>query len=1125
MAEKFTYQELKRRVQELESDLEYSREMLQVYEKASLGYQSLDDNGHYIAVNQIWLDTLGYRKEEVIGKSFAEFIHPDWRDHFKENFPRFKSIGEILGAEFQMVKKNRDMIQVSLTGKISRDKKGVFQQTHCIFHDITERKLTEDALRNSEEKHRRLFETMPHGVVYHAADETIISANPAAERILGLTFDQMRDRLSMDPRWGIIKEDGTEVSGLDYPSMISMRTGETFGPAIRGVFHPEKNAHVWVSITAIPLFMPGETKPFQVYTTFEDVTDRKQAEIELKESERFLQILLESIPLPVFYKDIEGRYKGFNKAFETFFGRPKSELINCSVFDINPPELARRYHAKDSELLKKLSTQIYESQVKNAYGEMRDVVFHKATLTNTSGAITGLVGAIMDITERKQAEEALKASEAWLGETMRIARVGGWKIDLLGNTLEWTDETFRLHELPTGAPPNVAEAIQFYHAEDRTRVSAAVQNAVVKGKGFDLEARIITAKENLRWVRSIGHASFHEGSIALVWGTIQDITERKEAEQLLRKSEIRVRSKLDAVLCPEGDIGNLDLVDIIDKARIQHLMDDFYQLTNIGGAIVTLDGNVVASTEWREICVQFHRKHPAALENCIESDTKLTENIEPGQIKKYRCKNNMWDVAIPIFVGDKHFGNLFIGQFFYEDENIDYDTFRFQAHKFGFNEKTYMDALDRVPRFSRNAVEIAMNYYSRLVEIISTLSYSNLKLARTLEEHKRNQCEREKLQAQLTQAQKMESVGSLAGGIAHDFNNLLFPIVGLSEMMLADFLPDSPEHQNLHEIFLAGKRGRELVQQILSFSRQSEQQLIPVHIQKILKEVFKLCRAAIPTDIPISRDIQTDCGPVMADPTQIHQIAMNLITNAYHAVEPVGGTILIQLTETDVNQADDSVGDLVPGRYAMLSVSDTGTGIDPAVIDKIFDPYFTTKDKGRGTGLGLATVYGIVKTYGGEISVLSDIGKGTVFHVYLPLLEKSQESESEKEITPLPTGSEHILLVDDEQPIVNLEKQMLERLGYHATIFTSSADALAVFRADPNMFDLVITDMNMPHLNGMQLAEELVAVRPDIPIILCTGFSERINKRKAGTLGIRGQLMKPMGMKDLAEKIREVLDE
>jgi PAS domain S-box-containing protein len=603
--------------------------------------------------------------------------------------------------------------------------------------DILLLRRKEEALRESEEKHRRLFETMAQGVIYQATDGTIISANPAAERILGLSFEQMQEMTSMDPHWKMINEDGTEIPGTDHPAMIALRTGETFGPVIRGVLHPDKHSHVWLSITAIPLFQPGETKPSQVYATFEDISERKKDILALQENRQLLQSMMEAIP----------------------------DLVSV--------------HDKDMTIL----------------------------YSNWNG----------------------------FGAVPKEKRVIGTKC---------------------------------YHT----------------------------------------YRGFNE-------------------------------------ICPD-------------------------------------------------------------------------------------CQ------AKAVFQTKRNF----------------------------------------------------------------------------------------QMETRLMQAQKLESIGSLAGGIAHDFNNLLFPIVGISEMMLDDFAPGSPEHHDVQEIYKAGNRGRELVQQILSFSRQSEHHLIPVHIQKILKEVCKLSRATIPADIPITRDIQPDCRPVMADPTQIHQIAMNLITNAYHAVEPDGGTITIALTEMDVDHGGDPVGDLAPGRYAMLSISDTGTGIDPVIINKIFDPYFTTKEKGKGTGLGLATVYGIVKSYGGEIRVDSDIGKGACFQIYLPVLEKTADDIPEKQQQILPTGTEHLLLVDDEVSIVHLERQMLKRLGYRITSFTGSVDALAAFETDPAQFDMVITDMNMPHLNGLQLAKKLIAVRADIPVIICTGFSERIDEGNTEAMGIKGLLMKPVGMMDLAHKVREVID-
>ncbi len=386
--------------------------------------------------------------------------------------------------------------------------------------------------------------------------------------------------------------------------------------------------------------------------------------------------------------------------------------------------------------------------------------------------------------------------------------------------------------------------------------------------------------------------------------------------------------------------------------------------------------------------------------------------------------------------------------------------------------------------------------------------------------------ERLKLEARLIQAQKMESIGSLAGGISHDFNNILFPIVGMSELLLEDLPTDSPEHEYAQEIFKAGKRGADLVQQILTFSRQSEHKIIPVRIQQILKEVLKLSRVTIPANIEINLEIQHDCGLVMANPTQIHQVALNLITNAFHAVEESNeGIISIHLKETLFSKDDIDALGFNPDKYAQLTISDNGHGIPKKLINKIFDPYFTTKELGKGTGLGPSAVYGIIQDHHGEITVTSKVGKGTSFNVLFPIMQRKSVDLPLNKIIEPETGEEHILLVDDEEAIVKLELQMLNRLGYKVTTRVNSHEALNAFKANPHNFDLVVTDMTMPGMTGYQLAQEILSVRSDIPIIICTGFSEQINKSQAEMIGVKSFLMKPVIKSNMAQVVRKVLDE
>jgi PAS domain S-box-containing protein len=376
----------------------------------------------------------------------------------------------------------------------------------------------------------------------------------------------------------------------------------------------------------------------------------------------------------------------------------------------------------------------------------------------------------------------------------------------------------------------------------------------------------------------------------------------------------------------------------------------------------------------------------------------------------------------------------------------------------------------------------------------------------------------------MRQAQKMEAMGALAGGIAHDFNNLLFPIIGNAEMALEDYPEDSPLRDSLQQIYTGAVRARELVQQILAFSRQEKSEQIRMKAQPIVKEALKLIRSTIPTTIAIRQHISPNCGPVTADPVQIHQILMNLATNAFHAMEEEGGTLTVGLETCRLDSPARINPALLPGNYACLTVTDTGKGMDQKTLKKIFDPFFTTKKRGKGTGMGLSVVHSIVTAMNGAVQVDSQPGHGTEFRVYLPIVETESDRDPDTFRQSFMTGgNERILLVDDEKPVAAMETQILSRMGYKVTAFTDSIEALAAFKNDPDRFDLVITDVAMPNMSGDKLAEALKRIKPDIPILLCTGYSERMTPETVRKLGVSGFLTKPMLTRDLDRTLRTIL--
>ena len=382
--------------------------------------------------------------------------------------------------------------------------------------------------------------------------------------------------------------------------------------------------------------------------------------------------------------------------------------------------------------------------------------------------------------------------------------------------------------------------------------------------------------------------------------------------------------------------------------------------------------------------------------------------------------------------------------------------------------------------------------------------------------------EKQRLEMQLRQAQKMEAIGTLAGGIAHDFNNILSAILGFSELCLDEAKPGSSLEENLREVLHASHRARDLIRQILAFSRQNEMDRKPIQSGLIVREALKLLRSTLPSTIEIDIRIHSH-SLIMADPTQIHQIIMNLGANAADAMEANGGFLAVSLNDMVMDDPAAWDVNLTPGNYQCLTIADTGEGIAADQLEAIFEPYFTTKPEGKGTGLGLSVVHGIVHSLEGGIRVRSELGKGTVFDIFLPVMELQAPVHLEKGKLP-EGGKEKVLFIDDEPQIAGMAKRHLEKLGYGVEIRTDSREALELFKIKHAEFDLVITDVTMPHMSGDKLARELLKIEPRLPIILCTGFSTRVSEHRIAQLGIRAVMMKPLVRDELAQLIREVLE-
>ena len=544
-------------------------------------------------------------------------------------------------------------------------------------------------------------------------------------------------------------------------------------------------------------------------------------------------------------------------------------------------------------------------------------------------------------------------------------------------------------------------------------------------------------------------------------------------------------------------------------------LGSYFPFRNNQGEITGVVGGVIEITELKEAEKKAHDAHLFS-ENLLQTTNAMVLVMDKdGTVKRINPKvEDLTGYSAQELIGHNWF-ELLVPRVIYPGVWEDFNSLMKLGIPMSFDN----------PIITKHGEERVISWSNSIMEESGIDTTDILSVGIDITERKQAEEDKNRLSKQLLQAQKMESIGNLAGGIAHDFNNILSVIIGYSELALIKSAAEPNSNHELQEILAAGHRAKELVTQILTIARKTDEEIKPIRIDTIAKEVLKFIRSSIPVTIDIQRSI-TSNSLIMANATQIHQVIMNLCTNAAQAMEDTGGILTVEVEDLTIDTSSPlSQEGLPPGKYVQVRVADTGVGISPHILDSIFEPYFTTKEPGEGTGIGLALVHSIVESYKGRIFVESKLGEGTTFTIYLPISKQQRPSRDEYVPEEMPAGNEKILIIDDEEAIAKMYSETLERLGYHTTITTSSLEALELFGAAPDDYDLVITDLTMPKLTGDRLAVEVLETKPDIGIILCSGYGMKIPKERVAELGISALAVKPFVKGELAKLVRQVLDE
>ena len=1163
-----------------------------IVKQASDGFVLYDlDTKHVLDTNQAYEQMLGYTAEEMRRLTLYDIVAHD-RQSIKSFVKRIREEKQVWIGERKHRCKDGSLLDVEVSSSlIVYSGKEVLT---TVVRDISERRRAEEALRESDEKFRFLAENMADIVWTVDLDFRSAYASPSIKKVLGFTPEERKrhapeemltpeslQRLTMKMQEELRRDKEQDVDPERYVT-------------IEAEYYHAEGHTVWLE-NCVKALRDKSGAIIGLYGSARDITERKHAERALRKSEENNRLLVENSPHCIHQIDLQGRLISVNPSCVTMAGVSNElDIIGMRYLDtVADVDRDRIEQFLGAALKGEASEFEFRSSTEHIFASSFIPIF------DDNGDVIRLMGISQDITERKQVEEALRASEEKYRKIFENVRDVFYRTDYDG-TITDISPSIERHSGYTREELIGKQIADYYF--DRNDYMELWKKLDDDGEINDFEIQLKDKNDSFVYFSVNARIVFGiDGKPVATEGMLRDITERKQAEDI--KSVLFQISEATSVS------SNLEQLLEIIRQKIGVLLDttNFYvALYHAGTDLYSFPYYLDEHEESKDFSPQHLNKSLTDYVRrtgvpFLANEEVHAELMQRGEVKMVGTPSAQW-LGVPLKTAHAVIGVVVVQSYtnpaLYSEKDLGLMTFVSEQIALAIERKLAEEQLSMLslaveqspagviitdpqgnieyvnPKYTQvsgyTAEEVVGSTpsilksgktlpeeYKKVWDTITTgdewrgefhnkkkngepywesLSITGVKnsagvtrhfliVLEDITGHRQAEKKRKQLEERLHQAQKMETLGTLAGGIAHDFNNILQAIDGFVDLSLDEVPPESQAYDDLQEVMKAANRGKNLVQQILAFSRREVRESTPLRIHPIVKEALGLLKATLPVNIDLRQALSRKCGTVLADPGQIHQVVMNLCANAFQAMSKNGGMLTVSLEKfVSDDEFLQNHPKLNQQEYVQLTVSDTGIGMGPETKERVFEPFFTTKDVGEGTGLGLSVVHGIVMSHKGDITVESEPAKGTTFRVYLPVIKKGVTQITEK-VQQIPAGHERILLVDDQEIVVSVMKRLLQRNGYEVTTSSSGVESLETFRAQPGNYDLVITDQIMPEMTGLKLAGELLNIRPDLPIILMSGFAEDVSGDSVKTRGIKEFILKPISADDLSKAVRRAMDE